>query len=107
MTKRRYEKIMIDGKQFTLDTKETIGYTPIPQRSIYDVYQRCSTAKRNIYLSWVEWFTKNNGWCDVCSHNSNFFSMQGYIRNYETREMYFCYITPANNRCIRVEEPVI
>lgn len=103
MAKRRYEHIMIDGKQFILDTKETIPYETIPNRTIYDVYGRCSQTKINIYNSWAEWFERNGGCCDVCSHNSNFFSIQGYIHDYKTRTLYFCYITPSNNRCIKVD----
>ena len=101
--KKRYKHITLFDQPFILDTKETIGYTPIPARDIYDVYTSCSYRKQAIWNFWKRWFIENNGNCDVCSHNCNFFSIQGYVRDTETRKMYFCYITHSNNRCILVD----
>ena len=103
---KRYENINLFGRNFELDTKETIGYTPIGYRNIDDCYVRCSETKRTIWKQWESWFNANNGWCSVSSYNCNFFTIQGYVRNYETREMYFCYITAHHNRCIKVDEPL-
>lgn len=100
---KRFQTIELFGKIFEFDTKETTAYVTIQNRSIWDCYERPSRIKESIYESWRNWFIENNGYCDVCSHNSNFFSMQGYVRNMETRDMYFCYITPAHNRCIKVD----
>lgn len=104
MAKKRWEFIDLFGKRFQLDTKETIGYAPISDDGIYDVYARPSATKVSIWNSWETWFRENNGWCGISSHNSNFFSIQGYVRNYETREMWFCWITPSHNYCIVVDE---
>ena len=104
MGKKRYENIKLFGENFILDTKETIGYKSISHDTIFDVYGRCSQRKISIWQEWKRWFNENNGWCSVHSHNCNFFTIQGYVRNFETREMYFCYITPRYNRCILVKE---
>ena len=101
---KRYEKIELGGKRFTLDTKREKGYTPIVSCTIYDAYKRPSTTKCSIWHEWYEWFLHNNGWCCISSHNSNFFSIQGYVRNSETQQLYFCYITYANNYCVKVNE---
>lgn len=102
MTKR-YETIDLFGKRFTLDTKETIGYQSVPYRTIYDVYSKPSATKVEIYKSWQNWFDAHGGYADVCSHNSNFFSIQGYVHDYDNRKLYYCRITHANNYCIEVE----
>ena len=107
MAKRRYENVTLFGRSFELDTKDTIGYESIPHRDIHDVYGRPSQTKVNIYDGWAAWFNENNGWCDVCSHNCNFFSIQGYVRDMENRKMYFCYITPSHNKCIEVKEELM
>lgn len=99
---KRYETIELFGKTFELDTKETIVYQSVPYRTIYDVYGRPSTTKVSIYNNWDRWFREHNGYADVCSHNSNFFSIQGYVNDWDNRKLYFCYITPSHNRCIEV-----
>lgn len=104
---KRYQSIDLFGRSFELDTKETIGYEPISYRDIDDCYGRCSEIKRSIWKQWESWFNANNGYCSVASSNSNFFTIQGYVRNFETREMYFCYITAWHNRCIKVDEPLM
>ena len=103
MRKKRYENITLFGKSFRLDTKETIGYTPLNMRDIYDVYARPSSAKVSIWKDWENWFRENDGWCTVRSFNCNFFSIEGYVRDVETRKMYFCVITHTNHWCIEVE----
>ena len=107
MAKRRYETIDLFGRTFTLDTKGDTGYAPIAQLSVNDVYGRCSARKQAIWADWLSWFEQNNGWCGVSSHNCNFFTIQGYVRNFETREMYFCYITHAHNYCVKIDSEVL
>lgn len=102
MAKRRYEKIDLFGKSFELDTKQTKGYAPITYRDIDDCYGRCSETKRHIWRQWESWFNANNGYCSVFTYNCNFFTIEGYVRDFETRKMYYCYITASHNRCIEV-----
>lgn len=107
MAKKRWEVIDLFGNRFEFDTKETTGYRVMSYRGLEDCYGRCSEAKKHIWRSWESWFNANNGWCRVSSYNSNIFTIEGYVRNYETREMWYCYITPAHNRCWKVEEELV
>lgn len=100
---KRIENITLFNQPFEYDTKETIGYHPIGNDTVFDVYGRCSDTKKAIWRFWENWFLENNGNCCVASHNSNFFTIEGYVRNYETREMYYCYITASHNRCWKVD----
>ena len=102
MTKR-YEKITIGEKTFTLDTKETVKYRPIMDVELSDVYARPSTTKISIYHSWCNWFIHQGGFCSVRSHNCNFFTLEGYIYG-EDGQQYYTVITPANNYCWKVTE---
>ena len=103
MSKRRYENIILNGEHFILDTKETTTTpTQFTVRGIHDVYGRCSARKEAIWLDWSNWFYNNDGICTVSSHNCNFFTITGYVKDKETGERYFCYITASNNRCLKV-----
>lgn len=102
MAKKRYETIDLFGKSFELDTKETKRYVPITRRSIDDCYGRCSNTKRVIWNEWYDWFISNNGLCRVASYNCNFFTIEGYVRDFETQRNYYCYITASHNKCYEV-----
>ena len=101
---RRYEAITLNGKYFTLDTKETVLTSKsISRRTVDDCYSRPSSTKQQIFDSWFNWFIENGGYCGVASYNCNFFTIEGYVFDSETNEEYFCYITHANHKCWRVE----
>lgn len=102
MAKRRYESIRLNGEYFELDTKERTQETAISRCDVSDVYDRPSTTKIAIFNEWSNWFLNNDGYCGVASHNSNFFTIQGYVTDKLTGKRYYCYITHAHNRCIEV-----
>ena len=102
---RRYENIELNGRSFTLDTKEKAfesGF--LSRRSVNDVYGKCSSTKKSIWNEWLQWFTDNDGYCGVASHSCNFFSIEGFVTDSATGKRYHCYITHSNNRCTEVEE---
>ena len=108
MTKR-YETITINGKQFMLDTKERMPrgkFLSMDNRSVYDVYKTCSFAKRDIWNHWSSWFNDNCGACRVKSYNSNFFTIEGYVYNYNAhddyKDLYYVYITASTQKCWKV-----
>lgn len=97
---KRYEKITLNGRNFTLDHKMAIPYpTDFNVKSVDDVYGRCSDVKRSIWREWSDWFYNNNGMCTVTGHNCNFFTIEGKVDDMETGKKYWCYITYANNYC--------
>ena len=104
---KRWEKIDLFGVDFELDTKNTIGYQPIGQETVEDVYGRPSQRKIAIFEDWKRWFELCNGWCGVASHNCNFFTIEGYVRDFNTREMWYCRITPRHNYAVKVDEALI
>lgn len=99
---KTWENIDLFGRNFEFNTKETVGYAPIYYQTVDDVYDRPSETKRAIFKEWDSWFNANNGYCTVASYNSNFFTLEGYVKNYDTREMWYCYITHAHNKCYKV-----
>lgn len=106
--KKRYTTITINGKNFELDTKETVKNPIIFYKSVYDVYSRCSRTKEDIWEHWAYWFNEcNSHMYGVTSHNSNFFTISGCVTwiDEETGEAveYFLVITAAHNRAWRVE----
>lgn len=103
MRKRRYEFITLNGRQFTLDTRETVHRMIIGYKDIHDVYGRPSEHKISIWKNWENWFDTNDGNCTVKSYNSSFFTIEGYVKDKETGKTYYCYITHANNKCWEVE----
>lgn len=104
MRKKRYEFIELNGKGFTLDTKDTVHRMIIGYNDIYSVYGRPSEHKIAIWCNWERWFNDNDGNCTVYSHNCNFFTIEGYVRDSISGNLYYCYITHANNKCWLVEE---
>ena len=104
MRKKRYENIKLNGMDFILDTskKSRIPAT-FTVSGIHDVYGRCSKTKEDIWYSWSSWFMDNDGLCTISSHNSNFFTIVGYIRDNITGKRYECYITRSYNRCTECE----
>ena len=103
MRKKTWEIIDLFGNSFEFNTKETVGYRALGYQTVDDVYGRPSEAKRSIFRDWESWFNANNGYCTIASYNCNFFTIEGYVRNYETGKMYYCYITASHNRCWEVE----
>jgi hypothetical protein len=99
MTKR-YEKIRLNGEDFTLDTKETLHRCIIGFRDIYDCYGRPSATKVSIWHAWYNWFISNHGNCTIRSYNTNFFTIEGYVED-ENGYLYYCYITASKNLCYR------
>ena len=100
---KRWQKIDLFGRTFELDTKNTIAYEPIAYINLDACYGRCSEMKRTIWKQWESWFNANNGFCSVASHNSHFFTIEGYVRDSDERQMYYCRITPAHNYCVKVD----
>ena len=99
----KYENIILNGEHFELNTKEKKKKTSLSGAyDIMDVYGRCSDTKRAIWADWQKWFLHNDGLCTVCSHNSNFFTIHGYVRDQQTNKEYYCYITYAHNYCYEI-----
>lgn len=99
---KRYEKITLNGQPFTLDTKETVSRCIIGYRNIYDVYARPSTTKVAIWQWWEKWFNDHDGNLTIRSYNSNFFTIEGYVKD-ENGQLYYCLITHASNKCWKAE----
>lgn len=93
----------IGNTTFEFNTVDKVGHAPISNDDIYDCYGRPSPTKVSIWMSWSNWFCNNNGVCGICSHNSNFFSIEGHITDYENHKEYYVYITPSHNRMWEVE----
>ena len=103
MSKKRYVTINLNGENFILDTKETKEKTSLTGAyDIMDVYGRCSDIKRAIWMDWQKWFLHNDGFCTILSHNCNFFTIHGYVKDHQTNKEYYCYITCSYNRCIEI-----
>ena len=104
--RRRYEHILLNGVHFELDTKVTFnpedGIVVGRYGDITDAYNSPSERKRHIYNGWWHWFRQHNGECGVQSKNCNFFTIQGFVEDSETGELYMCYITPAHNYCNKI-----
>lgn len=95
--------ITINKESFELGKPVTNMDLPtISNKDIDDVYARPSITKLNIYNSWSNWFINNDGYCGVCSHNCNFFSIHGIVTDKETNKRYFCYITRSHNRAYEI-----
>lgn len=94
------ENIILNGRNFILSHKMTIPYPNFFRvQGIDDVYGRCSQTKRDIWTDWSNWFQDNCGMCTISSHNSNFFSIEGKVKDNKTGKNYWCFITYANNYC--------
>ena len=102
---RRYADVEINGVTFTLDKKNPVPHEHILHGygSIYDAYERPSSTKISIWEHWEDWFYMNEGDCVISSKNSNFFTVEGWVKDKETGKRYFAYITHANNRLYAVE----
>ena len=64
--------------------------------TIYDAYQRPSSAKVSIYNDWMDWARRSNAVLSVRGYNCNFFSLEGEV-TYEGKR-YALDITYAHNR---------
>jgi hypothetical protein len=97
--KKRYAEVMIDGVQFTLDKDNPIPYETnlYGYGDIYEAYGHASSAKVNIWESWLDWFLDNDGVCTVASKSGWFFTIEGYFTDKETGKRYFTRITHANH----------
>ena len=93
----------LNGKYFEVGKSITKLELPACSfKSVNDVYARPSTTKQRIFDSWFNWFIQNGGYCGVSSHNSNFFTLKGLVIDTSTNKEYYCYITPAHNRCYEI-----
>ena len=70
---------------------------------IYNVYTKPSWRKVGIWESWCKWAeeifvsdTDNYAWIEITSHNSQFFSIIGQVR--DNGHTYKVLITSAHNR---------
>lgn len=97
----RWSTVELNGVTFELDNKEKVNNPCVFYKSIYDVYGRCSEAKKNIWESWAGWFREaNSHMFGVTSHNSNFFTICGVVQGLDGE--YFVRITKAHNRAWKV-----
>lgn len=100
---RRYERKMFGERMFIVDNKTTTDYKPVAQCGICDAYARPSNTKISIYNDWCAWFINHNGYCQVDTYNSNFFTLHGYFYG-EDGKQYYARITHAHNYCNPVNE---
>ena len=105
MTIRKWKYDEINMERFEINTVDTERETYISgYDEIWDAYGRPSQTKINIWNGWYFWFTRNDGYCKIVSRNSNFFSIAGYVTDKETKDRYYCYITPMHNKAWKVVE---
>lgn len=65
-------------------------------RSLYDCYEKPSTAKQEIYKEWLEWVWLNGVmYFGVQSYSSHMFTLQGLVEH--CGHTYILHITPAHN----------
>lgn len=67
---------------------------------IYDAYGRPSCTKVSIWHSWVDWARKNNAMLKIGSHNCNFFTIEGIVK--QDGEPYFLRITARHYRAYKI-----
>lgn len=82
----------------TFEIGKDIDYIPsIPNREVFDVYDRPSEAKRHIWSAWRNWFWNQLNCFEVGveSYNCHFFTI-GAVATYEGENYYF-HITSAHN----------
>ena len=87
---------MIDGRTFLVKKLDfAISCDRMKERSLYDCYNRPSTAKQHIFNDWKEWANKNNiEHFGVRSYNTSIFTLEGIYYNKENNTNYYIYITP-------------
>ena len=102
---KRYARVELNGVTFTLDKKD-----PVPHKhylhgyaDIYDAYGKPSQIKVAIWKDWERWFYEHGGDCVISSKNCNFFTIQGWVKDYDTGKEYLALITYANHRLYEVE----
>ena len=95
--------IEINGKIFEA-CKGTLNTEPyINQSDIHDVYGRPSDTKCSIYHRWADWFISHRSVnFGICSHNCNFFSMEGIIIDENTNKKYYVHITKCHPTAIEI-----
>lgn len=95
--------ITINNEVFELEKPMTkLDLPACSFKSVDDVYGRPSDTKRRIFQSWFDWFRMNDGYCGVQSHNCNFFTIGGLVRDKDSGKEYYCYITYAHNRAYEI-----
>lgn len=70
--------------------------------TIWDAYQRPSTAKVSIYNDWMDWARRSNAVLSVRGHAPCFFSLEGEV-NFQGKR-YVLDITYAHNRAYVVAD---
>lgn len=103
--------ITINGEEFELCNATTVNrhdrfITGAAYDEIYDVYDRPSSAKVNIWHAWCNWCSECNAKIGACGlrisgHNCNQFSISGNV-TFEGH-VYHLWITRDHNRAYIVE----
>lgn len=106
------KQLHINGIRFTVKSNDDARVLDARQRTagcyrneIYRVYDRPSATKVDIWERWCDWCDEINDGHSECelhieSHNSNFFTIGGYVCNDDTDGEYVpIKITYANNYC--------
>jgi hypothetical protein len=100
---RKWTNETINGERFEVNNVDVeIENNLHGYYSIYEAYGRPSETKKAIWYEWRKWFNDNGGDCVIVSRNCNFFSIEGYVTDQETKERYYCYITASHNKAWKV-----
>lgn len=103
------QRISLGGQSFEvskMDSKLARGIQGCDHNEIYSVYARPSSTKVAIWEQWCKWcnYMNDSGLFEcgihIQGHNSNFFSIGGYVVDVTDGTVYALYITHAHNRII-------